>query len=673
MRNMDIRHAIRAAALTMALLIFCTLPAAADYEAGEQAWKAGRPAEALQQWRAAADAGDRRAMLALGRLYLKGLGAPQDYVLAHMWFNLAASRGEMEALKERDALAAKMTPQQVATAQDRASAWQPGAGGDEPAPATAKRPSTASARQVAGPPPVRVIREAQELLAVLGYKPGSADGQWGGRTAKAYGAFLRDAGLAPSDELTPEGIRALRGVARRRGGGTGKEAVQSTKPRQPIATAPRPDALHRAAKAGDIDGLKAALRAGADVNARDRRGWTALMHAANKGYKLMVGPLLKAKADPDVQAADGATALFMASVHGHSEIIEMLVKAGADIAIRGPKGKTALDVALARRDSAVFRAFVFRDFRDCPECPEMVVVSGGRYMMGSPEDEAGRGGDEGPRYRVTIPRPFAVGKYEVTFAEWDACVTAGGCGGYRPRDEGWGRGRRPVINVNWGDATSYVEWLSQKTGKGYRLLTESEWEYVARAGTAGPFHFGSTISTDQGNYDGNYTYGSGRKGVLRGKTVGVGSFPANGFGLHDVHGNVWEWVEDCWHGDYSGAPADGSTWTTGENCGERVLRGGSWNGDSEGTSGPPTASRFTAGTPVATATASVLPERSLRESLSLYIMRGTRGRSPLVDFVADVTAELALSRRKIPQSPHNFYNSRTGTSMARATSVIRRS
>ena len=279
----------------------------------------------------------------------------------------------------------------------------------------------------------------------------------------------------------------MRAAARRRGGGTGKEAVQSTKPRQPIATASRPDALHRAAKEGDIDGLKAALKAGADVNARDRRGWTALMHAANKGYKLMVGPLLKAKADPDVQAADGATALFMASVHGHSEIIEMLVKAGADIAIRGPKGKTAVDVALARGDSAVLRAFVFRD---CPECPEMVVLPGGSYMMGSPGDEAGRGGDEGPRHRVTIPRPIAVGKYEVTFAEWDVCVAAGGCGGYRPGDRGWGRGRRPVVNVSWEDVKSYVEWLSGKTGKRYRLLSESEWEYAARAGTAGPFHFG---------------------------------------------------------------------------------------------------------------------------------------------------------------------------------------
>ena len=119
-------------------------------------------------------------------------------------------------------------------------------------------------------------------------------------------------------------------------------------------------------------------------------------------------------------------------------------------------------------------------------------------------------------------------------------------------------------------------WLSRKTGESYRLLSEAEWEYAARAGTTGPFHFGSTISTDQANYHGNYTYGSGRKGVYRKKTVPVGSFPANTFGLHDMHGNVREWVEDCWHGSYASAPRDGSAWTSGCDGGQRVLRGGSW-------------------------------------------------------------------------------------------------
>ena len=168
-----------------------------------------------------------------------------------------------------------------------------------------------------------------------------------------------------------------------------------------------------------------------------------------------------------------------------------------------------------------------------------------------------------------------MGKYEVTFREWDACRHGGGCS-HTPHDEGWGRGRRPVVNVSWTDAQAYVSWLSRVTGKHYRLLTESEWEYVARAGTTGPFHFGSTISTDQANYDGDYPYGSGIKGMYRGKTVPVGSFPSNAFGLHDVHGNVWERVEDCLHWNYLRAPSDGSAWVSAGNCHTRVYRGGAW-------------------------------------------------------------------------------------------------
>ena len=215
-------------------------------------------------------------------------------------------------------------------------------------------------------------------------------------------------------------------------------------------------------------------------------------------------------------------------------------------------------------------------FRDCPDCPELVVVPSGSFMMGSPSHEELRDDDEGPVHQMRIGQPLAVGVYEVTFAEWDACVAAGGCGGYRPDDRGLGRGRRPVMNVSWEDAQSYVEWLSGRTEHRYRLLSESEWEYVARAGTTGPFHTGATISTDQANYDGRYIYGPGRMGVYRRQTLPVGSFPANGFGLHDVHGNVWEWVQDCWNDRYTGAPSDGSAWESG-SCSLRSLRGGSWS------------------------------------------------------------------------------------------------
>ena len=210
----------------------------------------------------------------------------------------------------------------------------------------------------------------------------------------------------------------------------------------------------------------------------------------------------------------------------------------------------------------------------------MVVVPAGEFMMGSPNNEVGledRHEDrEGPQRKVTIASPFGAGKFEVTFAEWDACAAAGGGCKHKPEDKEWGRGRRPVIYVSWEDAKEYVVWLSKKTGGTYRLLTEAEWEYAARAGTTTAFSTGRTITADQANFDGNYTYGGSAKGVFRQQTIEVGSLSKpNAFGLHDMHGNVWEWVEDCWHDNYQGAPVNGSAWTTGD-CGRRVLRGGSW-------------------------------------------------------------------------------------------------
>jgi len=224
---------------------------------------------------------------------------------------------------------------------------------------------------------------------------------------------------------------------------------------------------------------------------------------------------------------------------------------------------------------------VFRD-GDAPWCPELVVIPAGSFLMGSPPDEEERQDAEGPQHRVIIAR-FAIGKYAVTFAEYDHfCEVAKR---EKPADEGWGRGRQPVINVSWRDAQAYVKWLSQDTGQSYRLPTEAEWEYACRAGTTTPFSFGRTISPTQANYDGNYTYANGAKGTYRQRTVAVGSLPANPWGLHEMHGNVWEWVEDIWHGDYSGAPIDGSAWTDREGIysgSNRVVRGGSWFDDPGG-------------------------------------------------------------------------------------------
>jgi formylglycine-generating enzyme required for sulfatase activity len=176
---------------------------------------------------------------------------------------------------------------------------------------------------------------------------------------------------------------------------------------------------------------------------------------------------------------------------------------------------------------------------------------------------------------VTILRPFAVGRFAVTFDEWSACVDDGDCSGYVPADEGWGRKRMPAINVSWHDAKLYVAWLSRKTGRSYRLLSESEREYVTRAGTVTPFWWGNSASPDQANYDSGQMYAGPSIGASRQRTVPVDSFSPNPWGLYQTHGNVWEWLEDCWNVTYKGAPSDGSAWLTG-NCTHRNQRGGSW-------------------------------------------------------------------------------------------------
>ncbi len=180
----------------------------------------------------------------------------------------------------------------------------------------------------------------------------------------------------------------------------------------------------------------------------------------------------------------------------------------------------------------------FDRLRDGSQGPMMVVIPGGRFLMGSPPEELERRDNE--RQHEIEVAPFALGKYAVTFEEYDRFVIA--TDRKKPSDRDWGRGRRPVINITWFDAMAYAEWLSRQTGQTYRLPTEAEWEYACRAGTTTPFSFGTTISTAQANYDGNYVYGEGQKGMYREKTVEVGQFPANAWGLHEVHGNVWKWT-----------------------------------------------------------------------------------------------------------------------------------
>lgn len=224
---------------------------------------------------------------------------------------------------------------------------------------------------------------------------------------------------------------------------------------------------------------------------------------------------------------------------------------------------------------------VGEEFRDCASCPLMVVLPEGSFMMGSPESELNRWDDESPRRRVTI-QSFAVGVYEITYREWNICVDDGGCT-HRANDYGVLGPSHPVIDVSWHDAKEYAKWLKEKTGEDYRLLSEAEWEYMARAGTDTARYWGERS-------DGQCLYANGADEAAQREfpdwvTVGcsdghvdlafVGTFLENAFGVHDVLGNVYEWTEDCWNEDYEGAPRDGNSWQSGF-CGVAVIRGGSW-------------------------------------------------------------------------------------------------
>jgi formylglycine-generating enzyme required for sulfatase activity len=198
----------------------------------------------------------------------------------------------------------------------------------------------------------------------------------------------------------------------------------------------------------------------------------------------------------------------------------------------------------------------------------MIVIPSGSFAMGAPTTEKGADSTEQPTHTVTIAKPFAVSEREVTFAEWNTCVTFGDCAPIS--QSGVGRGRQPVVGVTWDEAAHYVAWLSQMTGKTYRLLTEAEYEYAERAGTTTAYPWGNDIG--QGNTD---CYDCGTRWDNK-TPAPAGSFSANAFGLYDMAGNVWEWTQDCYHDDYTDAPADGSAWIAGGDCSRHVVRGGSY-------------------------------------------------------------------------------------------------
>jgi formylglycine-generating enzyme required for sulfatase activity len=199
---------------------------------------------------------------------------------------------------------------------------------------------------------------------------------------------------------------------------------------------------------------------------------------------------------------------------------------------------------------------------------EMVYIPGGTFLMGSPETENGHNIAESPQHKVTVA-PFYIGKFPLTQEQWEAVMGA--------KPSMFEGAKRPVKAISWRDAVELCEQISQQTGCIYRLPSEAEWEYACRARTTTPFHFGETMTSKLANYNGNYTYAFGPKGAYRRQTTDVGSFPPNAFGLHDMHGNVWEWCADPWHETYEGAPPDGRTWKTGGDASLRLLRGGSWS------------------------------------------------------------------------------------------------
>ncbi|MDP3736542.1 MAG: SUMF1/EgtB/PvdO family nonheme iron enzyme [Hyphomonadaceae bacterium] len=367
---------------------------------------------------------------------------------------------------------------------------------------------------------------------------------------------LLDGAPIPSKEDLPEDLKALarrHGVEVRRASfdddaerlirGLGlKEIVQEARP----AAAPSqssPPAGSGAGKITPLVALGALLIIGGG-------GWIWLANSGDLGRTGGVpsagSQLFEETAAPNTGQTDNPPSL------GSSDTASLPAPAAPAPAILNPAPKVATITTYG----------VGETFRDCTGCPQMVTIPPGSFTMGSPADEVGRNDAEGPQRRVSVPA-FAAGKYEVTWAEWERCVSDGGCAELTA--DGFGGGSRPVTYVSWTEAKTYVAWLSRDTGKTYRLLSEAEWEYAARAGTTTAYSFGNSISTSQANL---------RDGPR--KTTPVGQYSSNAFGLHDMHGNVGEWVEDCWADNYSaGQPTDGRAYIQG-SCPIHVIRGGSW-------------------------------------------------------------------------------------------------
>ena len=386
----------------------------------------------------------------------------------------------------------------------------------------------------------------QQGLTRAGFSPGPADGVFGPATRAAIRGWQTSRGTTATGYLDAAGAAAL--------GAPVPAAALTAAASPPPAVEPVP--------AGSVPA--------AELTRAETVFWESMRDSTNA-------------ADFEAYLGQWPTGIY--APLATNRLAALREAASAPAAVDPPRGREPGDV-----------------FRDCPACPEMVVVPAGEFLMGSDRRDDESFDFERPRHRVALGG-FALGVHEVTRDEYAAFVAATGRGsgdrcwafdgddGFEWREDASWRsprypqtGDHPVVCVNWEDAQAYARWLSAETGEEYRLPSESEWEYAARAGTTTRRHWGDDPDdgcayanggdrTAKRRFD-DWTVADCTDGVVW--TSPVGAYEPNAFGLHDALGNVWEWVADCWHDDYDGAPRDGSAWTRGGDCGRRVLRGGSW-------------------------------------------------------------------------------------------------
>ena len=301
------------------------------------------------------------------------------------------------------------------------------------------------------------------------------------------------------------------------------------------------------------------------IHAVDLTGWQGGEHSALTDLELAIDSLRTGIAVPDRPETEiRPQRRWWPRLRWAGLVLLLLVLAG--IALVALPSLVQWRDNSARPPVSTAGASAPEPFRDCLECPQMVPLPAGTFRMGASWFDRSSQSDERPRVDVTVAVPFAIGRTEVTFEQWQVCVAAGGCPARPLDDSGFGRGMHPVIDVDWNDARAYVVWLRQSTGKPYRLPSEAEWEYACHAGTTTAYPFGDAIGPALANYGRN----------LAG-TREVGSYPPNPWGLYDMNGNVWEWVEDAWNDGHSGRPSDASGRTTGPDPQEHVIKGGSWD------------------------------------------------------------------------------------------------